>query len=225
MIELVNVGKNYGKTSVLKDISFSFQDEKVYGIVGKNGIGKTTLLKQIAQVANPTFGEIVQEKNQRIGCSFGNDYYEELSIWQNLMLRKKVLGVEEDKTTTWMMKKVGLWEEKSKKVRELSLGMKQMLDLSLAFIGNPELMVLDEPFNGLDPMNVIIMRELIQEYVKREKCLVIISSHDLAGLEKLATEIIMLNDGQIIETLSIKELEEGISLEDVFRDKMLEGEI
>ncbi len=222
MIKLNQVSKKYNNHEIIKNTSFVFSNKKIYGIVGKNGAGKTTLLKLMTNVAMPTTGTVVRDKGL-IGCSFGLDYYEDLTVEKNLLLRKSILGIKEDTFALDLMKETGLWDHKSKKAKDLSLGLKQLLDISLAFVGNPNIIILDEPFNGLDPMNLIIVRDKIKTYFATTDCLMIISSHGLAELEKLASEFLIINDGKILDAIDHSDITENDSLETIFQAKIMEG--
>ncbi len=223
MIELNAVSKKYKTHEIIKNTNFVFHSKKIYGIVGKNGAGKTTLLKLMTNLAMPTTGTVVMDNKNLIGCSFGLDYYEDLTVEKNLLLRKSILGIKDDEFSLNLMKETGLWDHKSKKAKDLSLGLKQLLDISLAFVGNPNIIILDEPFNGLDPMNLILVRDKIKTYFAKTDCLMIISSHSLSELEKLASEFIIINNGKILDTIHSADINENDSLEKIFQAKIMEG--
>lgn len=223
MIQVNQLEKYYRHEPVLKSITLTFEPRMVYGLIGKNGVGKTTFLKQIAHLAHPTSGSVSKLNPLIVGCSFGHSYYEDLSIIKNVQLRQSYLNQAHATLAIDFLKQVGLWDKRKRKVSKLSLGMKQMVDLALAFIGEPNLLIFDEPLNGLDPENVIVFRTFLSNYMSSRQVTTIISSHDLGSLPKIANHFILMHDGRIIDQFSPSSSENIDSLEERFTKIIAKG--
>lgn len=204
IIEVKNVSLRIGKTDILKSVNISFEKGKIHGLIGRNGSGKTMLLKCICGFVKPTDGEITVD-GKRIGkdCDFPNSvgiiietpgfipYY---SGYKNLKLladlNKKISGNEIKKS----MEQVGLDPNLKRHVRKYSLGMRQRLGLAQAIMENPEILILDEPMNGLDKDGVEDIREYLKSYREQGKT-IIIASHSAEDIEILCDTVCEMNKG------------------------------
>jgi ABC-2 type transport system ATP-binding protein len=215
-----NLTKKFHSFTALKDVSINLEAGKIYGLIGQNGAGKTTLMRLIAGLSFPTEGNIelfghsgekeIQAELKRIGClieypSFNGN----MTAKENLKLHRIVRGIPNKELDMELLEIVGLKDvDKKKKVKNFSLGMKQRLGIAIALIGNPELLILDEPVNGLDPIGVVEVRNLIRKMSEERHMAILISSHNLPELYQTATDYIIIDKGEIKETLTLEELEE-----------------
>ncbi len=219
------ISKSYGKKSVLSEVDINVYKGEVYGLLGKNGEGKTTLLKIISNCIPKSkySGNLELNTSKSIGSVIDTPAcFLDLSVLENLKLYNLI---ESDKTTNKMkevIEKFDLTDFLNKKAKDLSLGMLQRVRLALAFISDADLIVLDEPFNGLDLETVLSLREEITRFSKTDKKTIIITSHDTEQLEKLCDRYGILNKGKLIEFSKEEQVENG-SLETVYI-KILRGE-
>ena len=201
-IVLKNYTKKIKNNYVLKNISYEFNSGKIYGLIGKNGSGKTMLLKAMSSFLTPTNGHIyinnydIYEKNyipNNIGVSFSNpDFMQELSGYENLKYLsniRKIIGDEEIKKA---VSYVNLVDDIDKKVKEYSLGMKQKLELAQAFMEKPEILLLDEPFNGLDKESI----KIVKNYLKNNT-IIIIATHYKEDIDEFCDIIVKLENGEL----------------------------
>jgi len=222
ILETNNLCKYYRKTHALEHVSMSINEGDIYGFVGKNGAGKTTLIRIITGVAEPTrgayslFGESNPRKRTRLRAKIAAVVENPalnlgLSAYDNLDLQCVLLGINKDrkKVIAAILEKVGLASlliSKRKKVKNFSLGMKQRLGIAMALISNPDFLVLDEPNNGLDPEGIRDMRELLLKLNREEGITILISSHILSELSKLATRYGFIDKGKLIKEITAEEL-------------------
>ena len=209
--------KIYGKHKAADHISINVRQGDIYGLIGRNGAGKTTLLKMISGLAAPSegdfslFGYKGKEKAKvmhRIGTLIeAPGIYPDLSAYENLKLKCIAMGVRDMQVIPKLLKTVGLADTGKKRVGKFSLGMKQRLGIALALIGEPDLVILDEPINGLDPQGIIEIRELILRLNRERQITVLISSHILDELSRLATHYGIIDSGRMVKELSAEELE------------------
>ncbi len=197
MIKLVNVTKEIKGHKVLKNISLNFEKGKIYLLKGHNGCGKTMLLRLLCNLISPTNGTI-ENSNHSYGVIIENPtFIEHESARTNLNILaslKKVIGKKEIDEN---LKRYNLYEHAEKKVSKYSLGMKQRLAICQATMENPQVLLLDEPFNALDEKNLDIVVSYLKE-IKKDK-LIVIAAHGIDGsLEALFDEVILMNDGNII---------------------------
>jgi ABC-2 type transport system ATP-binding protein len=191
----------------------------IYGFVGKNGAGKTTLIRIISGLQDPTSGEFSlygissKEKNinksrRRMGAVIETPaLYLDMTAEDNLKMQYRILGLPSFDGIEENLDLVGLGNTGKKKVRNFSLGMRQRLGVAIALCGNPDFLVLDEPINGLDPQGIVEIRELILKLNREKKITVLISSHILDELSKLATHYGFIDKGRIVKEMSSEELE------------------
>ncbi len=219
IIEAKKLTKQYRDCTALHQVNFTIKRGEIYGLVGANGAGKTTFLKMVAGQIFPSEGEVVlfgayRQKEQevqrkRMGCLIENPaFFPQLSIEQNMEYYRLQKGIPGKQIVVDTLKLVGLWDVRKKRGNTLSLGMKQRLGLAIALLGEPELLLLDEPINGLDPAGIIEMRSLLKRLNQEKNMTIIISSHILSELEHLATVYGFLDKGKFLEQISAKALHE-----------------
>ncbi|WP_407371723.1 ABC transporter ATP-binding protein [Carnobacterium sp.] len=204
-VEVISIEKNYGRKEVLKNFSLSVEKGEVYVLLGKNGAGKSTLFKILTGLSKATNGEIailneskdLEKIKTKIGSNINEPvFYEHLSADENLNIHCKYMGVSNNRISDWL-KTVGLTIDNDRPVKEYSLGMRQRLVLARCLIHNPDLLIIDEPLNGLDPRGIKQFRELIEEISLLGKT-IIMSSHILTEVESVATRIGVIYDGQLV---------------------------
>lgn len=208
--------KTYGKHNAADHISIHVRQGDIYGLIGRNGAGKTTLLKMVSGLSTPTAGEFTlfgysgKEKAQvmhRIGTLVeAPGIYPELSAAENLKLKCIALGVRDKTVVPKLLETVGLADTGKKRVGKFSLGMKQRLGIALALVGEPDLVILDEPINGLDPQGIVEIRETIEKLNREQNITFIISSHILEELSKIATNYGIIHNGALVQELTKEEL-------------------
>ena len=204
-----NICKSYGKKKVLDDVSIRIPKGSIYGLIGKNGAGKTTLMRIITSLQEPQSGSVELGK-ARIGALIDSPaFYANLSAKENMTAHFKTLGLTSYDAIDELLKLVKLDDTGSKAAGKFSFGMKQRLGIAIALSGNPDIVLMDEPFNGLDPQGIIEIREIILDIYKQKGTTFIISSHLLDELSKIATDYAFIDHGRIIKEISAKELIEG----------------
>ena len=213
------LSKHYKDFKALDDLSMHVPKGAIYGFVGRNGAGKTTLIRLICGLQSPTAGTYalygadsrdkgLSRARRRMGAVVeAPSIYLDLTARDNLREQLRVLGAPTDDGIPQLLKLVGLEDTGSKKARNFSLGMKQRLGIAVALAGDPDFLVLDEPVNGLDPQGIIDIRELILKLNRERNITVLISSHILDELSKLATHYGFIDGGRIVKELSARELE------------------
>lgn len=218
ILETINVEKKYKNFKALNNVNMHIKKEAIYGLIGKNGAGKTTLIRIICGLQEPTSGTyILYGKNnktkdinsirQRIGAIIETpSIYWDMSAKDNLILQYKLVGLPDFDNIDELLKLVDLDKTEKKKAKYFSLGMKQRLGIAIALANNPDFLILDEPINGLDPQGIIEIRELILKLNKEKKITILISSHYLDELSKIATHYGFLDNGSIIKEISSKDL-------------------
>ena len=222
VLQTNNLTKKYGQFTAVGNLSFSLHEGDVYGLVGKNGAGKTTLLKMICGLTVPTsgkeelFGQTsekgLNKARSRTGCMIeAPSFFPYLSAEQNLEYYRIQRGVPGRECIENSLEFVGLKDMGKKKFSNFSMGMKQRLGLALAIMTKPDLLILDEPINGLDPMGIAEFREIILKLNREQNTTVLISSHILGELSQIATAYGFINNGSLIEQVSEKELAEKCS--------------
>ena len=199
IIETKDITKKYGKYQVLNKLSVHIKENSIYGLIGKNGAGKTTLIRIICGLQDPTNGTYFINKidnktkdisivRKKIGAIIERpSIYEEMNAEDNIICQMKLVGLTNYQDVSKFLDVVGLSNVGNKKVRYYSLGMKQRLGIALALVNNPNILILDEPINGLDPEGIIEIRELILKLNKEKHITILISSHYLDELSKVAT--------------------------------------
>lgn len=211
--------KKYGHFTALNNVSMHIPRGSIYGFVGKNGAGKTTLIRLICGLQSPTSGEYVlfgkkstekdiSRSRKRMGAVVETpSIYLDMTAEDNLKEQYRILGLPSFDTIPELLKLVGLGGTGRKKAKNFSLGMRQRLGIAVALAGNPDFLVLDEPANGLDPQGIIEMRELILKLNREHGITVLISSHILDELSRLATHYGFIDKGTILREISAEDLE------------------
>ena len=216
ILETQKLTKQYGAQKAAADINLSIHQGEIYGLIGQNGAGKTTILRMLANLAEPTSGNILiygkprKDKallNTRVGSLIEEPgIYPDLSAKDNLYLKALAMGVHKKGYEEELLELVGLKDVGKKKTKGFSLGMRQRLGIALALIGNPDIVLLDEPINGLDPQGIVEIRELILYLNKEKNITFLISSHLLEELSRVATRYGFIAKGKLISELSKEEL-------------------
>lgn len=214
--------KQYGQCKALNGLSMHVPKGSIYGFVGRNGAGKTTLIRLICGLQPPTSGDYslygiscsrreITHSRRRMGAVVeAPSIYLDMSAADNLKAQYRVLGLPSCEGIDELLKQVGLGHTGKKKARHFSLGMKQRLGIAMALAGNPDFLVLDEPVNGLDPQGIIEMRRLILQLNREHHITVLISSHMLDELSRLATHYGFIDSGRIIREISADELQASL---------------
>jgi len=209
------VSKKYTNYYAVDKVSISIKKGEIYGLIGENGAGKSTLMKMIAGLVEPSgsielFGNFVpQTERYRIGCVIESPaLYAELTAKQNLEVFRKAYGLSSKESVQQILKQVGLSQYENKIVKKFSLGMKQRLAIGVALLGNPDFLILDEPINGLDPTGIQDMRNFLLKLNREEHITIMISSHILGELSKIATKYGIIKNGKLNEEITAKELNE-----------------
>lgn len=219
MLEIKDLSKAYKEQTALNHVNLRLEKGRIYGLIGKNGAGKTTLMRMIAGLGFPTAGtiELFGKKNRKeleaAGKRIGSLIEQPglvggMTAKENIHLQCLMKGIPNYEIEDELLKLVGLADTGKKKVRNFSLGMKQRLGIANILTGNPDLLMLDEPTNGLDPSGVIEMRSLLKKLQEYENKTILISSHNLPELYQVATDYIIIHNGEIKETITHEELEE-----------------
>lgn len=218
IVETRNLGKTYGKTVAVDHFDMHVQRGDIYGFVGRNGAGKSTVMKMISGLAHPSSGEIFlfgktldeQKIPGRIGALIESPgIYPRMNAYDNMMLKALSFGVVKPKPKVeQLLAYVGLASAGNKKTKQYSMGMKQRLGLALALIGDPDILLLDEPLNGLDPEGVREMRQLLLQLNEERGMTILISSHVLEQLGKIVTRYGVIRQGSMVRELSIAEVDE-----------------
>lgn len=213
------LSKEYGTFKALNSVSMHVPKGAIYGFVGKNGAGKTTLIRLICGLQTATSGEYtlygrkntdkeIEKSRRRMGAVVETpSIYLDMTAEENLKQQYNILGLPSFDGLTELLKLVGLENTGKMKARNFSLGMRQRLGIAVALCGAPDFLVLDEPVNGLDPQGIIEMRKLILKLNREYQITVLISSHILDELGKLATHYGFIDNGSIVKEISAKELE------------------
>ena len=218
LLETDKLTKIYGKQKAVNEVNVHLEKGAIYGFIGRNGAGKTTFLKMICGMAKPTSGDITlfgKKNNDRasemkkIGVLIEDPgIFPGMTAYDNLKLKCKAAGINKEGYIEDILKTIGLEKVGKKKAGCFSLGMKQRLGIGLALVGDPELLLLDEPINGLDPQGILEVREMLTSLVKERNMTIIISSHILEELSKVATHFGIIDNGVLIKELSHDELVE-----------------
>lgn len=218
-----NVTKEFKNKAVLKGISFNIEAGDIYGLIGENGAGKTTLLKLIVNLLKPTSGNIqvlgkeIKKDSydylRNIGALIDEPvFYKKLTLYENFKVHCEYLGFYDEEKLESVLKRIGLHNKKSKKIKELSFGEKQRLAIAYALITEPELLILDEPTNGLDPIAIVELREILLKLNREFNTTIIISSHAINELETLVNKVMFLKNGEIVEDGLLEEIKEKCSV-------------
>ena len=219
VLQTYGLCKGYRRFTALEHVNMTVPKGAIYGLVGRNGAGKTTLIRVICGLQEPTAGDYslygarlgdkaLHRARRRMGAVVETpSLYPDMTAEQNLKLQYRVLGLPEDQGIGELLELVGLSNTGKKKAGHFSLGMKQRLGIAIALCGDPDFLVLDEPTNGLDPQGIVEMRELILQLNRERQITVLISSHILDELSKLATHYGFLDGGRLVRQVTAQEVE------------------
>ena len=221
ILKCENLNKKFGKKQILKNVSFEIEEGDILGFIGPNGAGKTTTIKLILGLQSITSGKVLingydVEKEftkaiEKVGAIVENpDMYMYMSGYDNLKLVANMYKGITTKRIDEVVKLVKLENRINDKVSKYSLGMRQRLGIAQAILHNPNLLILDEPTNGLDPEGIKEMRELLVDLAKKEEMAILISSHNLAELDNFCNKICIIKNGEIIETNEITAIKKDI---------------
>ncbi|HEQ8559564.1 TPA: lantibiotic protection ABC transporter ATP-binding protein, partial [Streptococcus pyogenes] len=218
-----NLKKSYGKRTILNNVNMNIPKGKVYALIGPNGAGKSTIMKILTGLVSKTSGSIIFEGREwsrrdlrKIGSIIEEPpLYKNLSAYDNMKVVTTMLGVSES-TILPLLNKVGLGDIDKRPVKQFSLGMKQRLGIAISLINSPKLLILDEPTNGLDPIGIQELREIIESF-KSEGMTIMISSHILSEVEHLADFIGFIYEGKIVLE---KEYDGSENLEELFNNQI-----
>lgn len=217
IIEVKKINKSFGNKQILRDVSFNIGEGEILGFIGPNGAGKTTTIKLILGLQSIDSGEVIingynvktdfEKAIEKVGAIVESpDLYMYLSGKQNLKLIANMYNGVTNEDIDNIIKLVGLENRINDKVSKYSLGMRQRLGIAASLIHKPNVLILDEPTNGLDPEGIKEMRELLIKLAKEEKIAILISSHNLAELDNLVTNTCIIKNGEILSSSTVKEL-------------------
>src|SRR5690625_2333847 len=219
ILQTVNLTKTYQRKNVLHQVNMKVKKGTIYGFIGLNGAGKSTLIRIVSGLATPTSGKVelfgqyleigLNQARKRMGTLIENPgLYPNMTAHENLEIVRIQRGIPGKSCIEETLERVGLQGTGKKKVKKFSLGMKQRLGIAIALLNNPELLILDEPINGLDPMGVMEIRELLKRINQEFGVTIVISSHILSELHQLATDFGIIHKGELIDQITAKQLDE-----------------
>lgn len=219
VLKTYNITKKYGEQLAVDNVNMTIKKGDIYGFIGQNGAGKTTLIRLITGLIHKSGGEIellgANEENElnkartMVGSLIESpSFYTNMTARENLEVSRLVRNIPGKKCIDEVLELVGLKDVEKKKVKNFSLGMRQRLGIANALMGNPKLLILDEPINGLDPMGIVEIRELLKKINKEKDMTILISSHILSELSELATTYGIISNGKLIEEITAKQLSE-----------------
>lgn len=226
ILETKELTKKFGRQKAVANLSLQIEKNSVYGLLGPNGAGKSTTLKMITGMLHKTSGEILFEDNpwsradlEKIGALIEMPpLYDNLTAWENLKVRTLLLGLPDSRIKE-VLEIVDLKNTGKKKSGQFSIGMKQRLGIAIALLNHPRLLILDEPTNGLDPLGIQELRDLIKSFPE-QGITVILSSHILAEVEQIADHIGIINNGRLAYQNAINHQE---NLEELFMNVVKKG--
>lgn len=218
IIETENLTKKYGNQSSVSNLNIHVRQGRIYGLLGRNGAGKTTTMKMLLGLTTPTsgkikiFGKNIRENEKEILPRIGSliespGFYPNLTATENLKIFADLRGLKDSKYIKGALELVNLPYRDKKLFSQYSLGMKQRLAIALAIMHNPELLILDEPINGLDPIGIAEVRSFIKELCDERGKTILISSHILSEISLLADDVGIIDHGKLLEEESLEELE------------------
>lgn len=226
-IETKDLTKKFGRFHANEDVNIHVPEGSVYGLIGRNGAGKTTLMRMLLGLIKPTSGKIsilgasgskISDVLKQTGSIIETPTFcSDLTAFENLVLRGKLMGLSNpEQEAEKILKDINLYDKKDKKAKDYSLGMRQKLGIGAAIMGNPKLLILDEPINGLDPIAIAEVRKLLLQ-LNKQGTTILISSHILGEMEKVATCYGFVVDGRLVRELTEEDIKsKGIDLEKEF---------
>lgn len=222
ILKVSGLTKKYGSKTVLNNVSFSVKRGRIYGFIGENGAGKTTTIRAVTGLSEADEGRIelfgasdktgILNGRRKTGCLVESPILSmNGTAADNLKMQQLLYGKDDEVRIRKLLERVGLGDVNNKKVKDFSLGMRQRLGIAMALINDPELLILDEPVNGLDPMGMVAVRELLRSLCFEDGITIVVSSHILSELYQLVTDYIIISHGEIIEEISKEELDKKCS--------------
>ena len=219
-IQLDRLTKKFGDYHAVSDLSLEVNGGEIFGFLGLNGAGKSTTIKMMLSLLKPSSGSIYMLGNkvdsgthklwEQVGYLEDATYYPGLTVIENLDIARRMQMICDRQSITRVIQKLGLEAHKDKKAKNLSLGNKQRLGLAKAMIHNPQILILDEPINGLDPAGVVEIRKMLMDLSKNFGVTVFISSHQLEELSKLVDRIGIIHQGRLIQEINMAHLEQSL---------------
>lgn len=214
VLKMNNISKAYKKVKVVDDFSLSIEKGHICGLIGPNGAGKTTLMKILAGLICPTSGELrffesenLDEHRRRMSFMIETPIVDtQMTAKENLSYIRFLKGYPDERRIDEILDIVGLADTEKKHVEKFSLGMRQRLGIGMALLSKPEILILDEPINGLDPEGIVEIRYILKQLSEEQNVTILISSHILSELSELCTDFSIINHGKLIENLSSDEL-------------------
>ncbi|WP_119326164.1 ABC transporter ATP-binding protein [Companilactobacillus musae] len=215
ILSVSNINKSFGKNKVIDNVSFELQKGDIYGLIGSNGAGKTTIMRLITQLSPLKSGSIKlfdkkinQQALKHVGAVIETPVaFDRLTVRQNLKLVAIQRGINDKKKILKIIKFVGLEKKLNTKSKNLSLGQRQRLGLAIAILPEPDLLILDEPINGLDPSGIIEFRKLLEKLNHERQITILISSHILTELYHVSTRFGFIYNGQLIKEITKEQLD------------------
>lgn len=222
ILKVSGLTRKYGSKIALNNVTFSVEKGRIYGFIGENGAGKTTAIRAITGLSEAPEGTIelfgASDKKSILKARKKMGYLVEHPILamndtaqNNLRMQQLLYGHKDEAKIKKTLERVGLGDVGRKKAKDFSLGMRQRLGIAMALVNDPEILILDEPVNGLDPMGMVDVRELLKSLCTEDGITIVISSHILAELYQLVTDYIIISHGEIIEQISKEELDRKCS--------------
>ncbi len=230
MLKITNLNKKYKNVSAVEDFNLEIENGHIYGVVGPNGAGKTTFFKMMAGLAAPDSGEItvstgepLEKYREKMSFMIESPYlYDSMTAFENMKIIGGIKGVTDENKMRNLLELVKLDGTGKKKVKEFSLGMRQRLGIACALVSNPEVLVLDEPMNGVDPEGIVALREMLLKLCKDKNITLLVSSHILGELFQLATDFIFIKEGRILKVIDKNTLEDtGDNLEEFYMKEII----
>lgn len=217
ILSVNNISKSFGRYKAIDNVSFNLQKGDIYGLIGSNGAGKTTIMRLITQLSPLKVGEIKlfdqrinQQALKHVGAVIETPAaFGKLTVQENLKLVAIQRGINDSKKITEIIKFVGLTEKVHTEAKNLSLGQRQRLGLAIAILPEPDLLILDEPINGLDPSGIIEFRKLLKKLNQEKQITILISSHILTELYQVSTRFGFIYNGQLIKEITKEELDKA----------------
>jgi ABC-2 type transport system ATP-binding protein len=218
IISTTNLTKTYGQIQAVDKLNLSVKEGEIFGFLGLNGAGKTTTIRMLLGMITPTSGKCYLQ-GQKVSAGNINTWrdvgyivetpysYPELTVRENLEIIRRLRGIQDKNSVNWIIKKLKLDEYASKKTKHLSLGNAQRLGIAKAIIHKPKILILDEPTNGLDPAGIVEVRQLLMDLVKNLGVTILMSSHKLDEVSRVATNIGIIHDGKLIKEIDGEQLE------------------
>ncbi len=230
MLKITNLNKKYKNVSAVEDFNLEIENGHIYGVVGPNGAGKTTFFKMMAGLAAPDSGEItvstgepLEKYREKMSFMIESPYlYDSMTAFENMKIIGGIKGVTDENKMRNLLELVKLDGTGKKKVKEFSLGMRQRLGIACALVSNAEVLVLDEPMNGVDPEGIVALREMLLKLCKDKNITLLVSSHILGELFQLATDFIFIKEGRILKVIDKNTLEDtGDNLEEFYMKEII----